>query len=189
MLVPSTSPTKKRLVVLSDLWGREKSDWLAHYSRILKHTFDISYYDCCELGGVDKSDYSEDSLHHQFVTGGIEKAVNQLLHFEKDKVNILAFSVGGVIAWKFGLVSDKIESLVCVSSTRLRKEENRPSGEIMLYFGADDEYKPQLDWFTKMHVKHELISKYGHEVYMDAKFATELSNSYVATAKHLPAAK
>ena len=61
---------KQRIIILSDLWGEEKSDWIVHYISILEKYFEVKYYDSCILGGVDKSDYSEESLHHQFVTGG-----------------------------------------------------------------------------------------------------------------------
>jgi hypothetical protein len=50
---------KPRLIILSDLWGKEKSEWVKGYIEILESEFDIKFYDCCELGEVDKGDYSE----------------------------------------------------------------------------------------------------------------------------------
>lgn len=172
---------KKRLIILSDLWGREKSEWVNNYIEILKNEFDIEYYDCCELGGIDKSGYSEAEIHKQFVNGGIERAVEKLITCESDKVNILAFSVGGTIAWKFGLESDKIDSLTCVSSTRLRYETIKPNGNITLYFGGNDAFKPELKWLKSMDLIDHILQDKGHEVYRESNFAEQLSLGILTT--------
>ena len=69
---------KPRLLLLSDLWGKEQSEWIILYTEILEQHFELKYYDCCELGNVDKTIYSEENLHQQFVNGGIEIAVEKL---------------------------------------------------------------------------------------------------------------
>ncbi len=166
---------KEKLIVISDLWGREKSQWLSNYTHILEARFNIKYYDSCELAGVDKSAYTQDSLHRQFVKGGIEKAVAKLVSTEKEKVNILAFSIGCTIAWKYGLISDNINSLIGISATRLRHETDRPQGEISLYFGESDEFSPQPDWYEAMQINFEIIVGKGHELYRDPRFAEKLS--------------
>ena len=158
---------KKRLVIISDLWGKEKSEWIIHYTQILKNYFDIEYYDCSELGEVDKSDYSEEKLHQQFIDGGIERAVKKLIEIEKNPTTFLTFSIGGTIAWKYGIETDKIDSLFCVSSTRLRKESIRPNGKITLYFGEDDAYKPDMEWFKIMKLNPNFIKDSGHQFYKD----------------------
>lgn len=165
---------KKRLIILSDLWGREKSEWINQYTDLLNDAFETSFYDSCELGKIDKSVYEEKSLHGQFINNGIETAVNTLLDPEKGKVNILAFSIGGTIAWKFGIASNNIESLYCISSTRLRNENIKPNGNIELYYGEDDKFKPQLNWFEKMEVHYDIIKGHGHLLYTDNDFATML---------------
>ena len=147
---------------------------MINYTQILKPDFDIQYYDCCELGEIDKSDYNEESLHKQFINGGIDRAVDKLTELEKHPVNILAFSIGGTIAWKFGIKSDKIDSLICVSSTRLRMETSMPKGKITLYFSEDDAYKPNIDWFNNMMLKPNFIKDCGHLLYKDIDFAKEL---------------
>ena len=91
---------KERLILLSDLWGEEKCEWMTYYTSVLEQHFVLQYYDCCELGDIDKSDYSEKNLHHQFINGGMEKAVENLLQKEKESVIVLGFSIGGTIAWK-----------------------------------------------------------------------------------------
>lgn len=41
----------KKLILLSDLWGKEKPNWILQYTIVLEKYFDVKYYDCCELGG------------------------------------------------------------------------------------------------------------------------------------------
>ncbi|GAA0195804.1 alpha/beta hydrolase [Fulvivirga kasyanovii] len=166
---------KKQLVILSDLWGRERSEWVNHYIRPLQEKFEVRYYDCCELGGVDTSDYKQEVLHWQFVDGGVDRAVEQLLVLEQSNVTVLAFSVGGTIAWKFALEGGQVESLYCISSTRLRYETMRPESEIVLCFGEDDPFIPSKEWFDKMNVTSDILPDKGHELYMEAEFAEQLS--------------
>lgn len=170
---------KKRLIILSDLWGREKSEWLINYTQILKTHFDIKYYDCCELGKIDKSDYTERKLHEQFINGGIERAVKTLIEIEKEKINILAFSIGGAIAWKYGVKSNKIDSLICISSTRLRYETIKPKGKITLYFAHNDAYKPQKEWLDSMLLQYDILKDKEHSFYREREFAEELSKRII----------
>lgn len=166
---------KHRLIILPDLWGKRKSTWLSEYTKPLSQHFDVVFYDCCELGKIDTSNYTQENLHQQFVSGGIERAVNKLLNLEKDSVNILAFSISGTIAWKFGLSGGQINSLTCVSSTRLRYETEVPNGKIKLHFGTDDEFKPDVTWFSRTNVDHELVPNKAHEMYTEAEYARSLS--------------
>lgn len=166
---------KKRLIILSDLWGREQWEWLDCYTKELREHFDIECYDCCELGGIDKTFYTEEKLHHQFVNGGIERAVNRLIELEKGAVSMLAFSIGGTIAWRFGLESDRIDRLICISSTRLRNETIKPRGEISLYFGKKDAFKPPSAWFESMDVKYNILNNEEHQFYKEVEFAKKLS--------------
>lgn len=174
---------KKRLIILSDLWGKDKSEWLINYTRNLKAYFDIEYYDCCELGGISKSDYNEEELHKQFVDGGIDRAVNKLIELEKEVVNILAFSVGGTIAWKYGIKNYNIDSLICVSSTRLRYETIRPKGKIRLFYGGNDVFKPQIEWLDEMELNYEVLSDKEHQVYTDSEFAKQLCKQIIINNK------
>ncbi len=177
---------RKRLIIISDLWGREKSEWLINYTQILKRDFDIAYYDSCELGGIDKSDYTEEKLHKQFVNGGIEKAVESLIKTEKGKVNILAFSVGGTIAWQFGIKSDQIDSLICVSSTRLRYETVRPNGRITLYFANNDSYKPPVEWCEGMALNCNIIIDKEHQFYRESKSSDQICKQIIEDSKNDP---
>ena len=166
--------TKQRLLILSDLWGKEKSDWITYYTSILENHFELEYYDSCDLGTIDKSDYSEENLHHQYINGGIEKAVVQLVKKEKGLVSVLGFSIGGLIAWKAGLSGLKIQNLYAVSSTRLRYETEKPLGTIELFYGKNDNYKPDRTWFEKLNLKEHFIKNKEHELYKDKEIAESI---------------
>lgn len=173
----------KKLIILSDLWGKERSDWLVNYTRHLEAEFEISYYDCCELGGLDGSEYTEADLHKGFVNGGIERACEALVKLEKERVSILGFSIGGTIAWKYGLISSNIDSLTCVSSTRLRHEVNRTGGDITLYYGGNDGYRPHADWIERMSLKCEIIANKSHQLYMESEFAEHVCRRMLEAIK------
>ncbi|MBD0404515.1 alpha/beta hydrolase [Flammeovirga sp. EKP202] len=166
---------KDRLIILSDLWGKEKADWLTDYTRFLEPEFDVVFYDTCTIGQVDKSDYSQDHLHQQFLNGGIDLAVEYLVEKEQTPIDILAFSIGGAIAWKFGLKTGNIKSLTSISSTRLRKETKRPKGKIELYFGEKDEHRPSIEWMENMQLEFTILPNKSHEIYREAEFARNLS--------------
>jgi dienelactone hydrolase len=165
---------KPRLIILSDLWGKEKSGWVSAYIELLKDKFEIQYYDCCELGIIDKINYTEENLHSQFVNGGIEKAVQHLLKAEKNQINVLAFSIGGTIAWKAALQGLNIRSLFAVSSTRLRYEDEIPNGAIKLYYGENDSNVPNENWFQKHSIDFKIIKKKEHGFYTEKDFATSI---------------
>ena len=167
---------KPRLIILSDLWGKEKSDWVIGYVELLKDKFEIQYYDCCELGKIDKTNYVEENLHSQFINGGIEKAVANLLKTEKNPIDVLAFSVGGTIAWKAALKGVNVRSLFAVSSTRLRYEDRNPKGIIKLYYGENDIHKPSNDWFKKHSIDFEIIKNKNHDFYTEKECTTLICN-------------
>lgn len=167
---------KPRLVILSDLWGKEKSDWVFDYVEKLKDKFEIQFYDCCELGAIDSTNYTEESLHFQFVNGGIEKVIENLLEAEKNQIDILAFSIGGTIAWKAALKGLDIRNLFAVSSTRLRFEEDIPNAVIKLYYGENDINKPSSNWFEKYAINFEIIKNKGHNFYTQKEYATSICN-------------
>ena len=175
--------SKPRLVILSDLWGFEKVIWLNEYLQQLKDTFEIQVYDCCILGNIDKSEYNETNLHTQFIKGGITHAVKQLLQLEQDKVDILAFSIGGTIAWKAQLNGLKINNLYAVSSTRLRYEHIKPKYNTILYFGENDAYKPNSEWFLKMEITPKIIKNKKHNLYSETNCIKEICQFLLNTHK------
>ena len=172
---------KNRLLIISDLWGLEKSEWVKNYTNILKKHFHVHLYDCCGLGHVDKNNGTKDALHKQFINGGIDRAVQQLIELEREKINILAFSIGGTIAWKFGLATQNINTLICISATRLRLESTKPSGRIITFFGELDPFFPNSDWFHQTELQPRIVKNKGHECYTEGEFSKEISTQLVET--------
>ncbi len=155
---------KKRLIILSDLWGLDGKTWIQAYVNRLSRDFDVYCYDCCQLAQIPTGK-DQQTRHDQFINGGIQKAVEQLLSFETQPIHILGFSIGGTIAWKFAIKSKVVESLFCLSSTRLRKETIRPEAQVRLYYGADDMHKPSTQWLNAMAVKHQIFNGKNHNFY------------------------
>ena len=162
---------KERLIILSDLWGAEKADWIEYYTSVFENIFEVKFYDSCVLGDVSKEEYSEEKLHHQFVNGGIEKAVENLLKKEKENITILGFSIGGTIAWKAGNSGLKMQNLFAISSTRLRYETQKPCAKTELIYGEDDAYKPKKEWFEKLEINMNFLAHENHQFYKKKEIA------------------
>ncbi len=157
---------KQKLLILSDLWGIQKTTYLSQYTTLLQSKFDIQFLDCCKLGQVDTSNYTQENLHQQFVNGGIERAVEKLLKNYQQEVDILAFSIGGTIAWKANLAGLKVRNFYAISATRLRYETEKPSSQISLIYGALDAYQPQQNWFKQLGISnYNIIKNQAHELY------------------------
>ncbi|MGB2128680.1 MAG: alpha/beta hydrolase [Flavicella sp.] len=156
---------KNRLLLLSDLWGFTDARWVRHYALQLQKDFDLVLYDVCELAGITKQVASQEERHRFFVDGGIEIAVTKLLELEKKPVSVLAFSVGGVIAWKFALRCTVVQNLVCVSSSRLRYEQNKPDTRFFLYYGALDAFISKATFFKYLAISYQIIHHAAHEMY------------------------
>lgn len=117
---------KHRLIILSDLWGVTDASWLSKYVDKLLEDFQVTFYSSCELAEMPRKNLSEEERHNFFVNGGLERAVKNLVELEKDRLTVLAFSIGGAIAWKACLKGLDVKKLYAISSTRLRYEtENR----------------------------------------------------------------
>lgn len=157
---------KPQLLILSDLWGIQKTTYLTQYTTLLQSKFDVQFLDCCQLGEIDTSNYTQENLHQQFVNGGIEKAIENLLKNYPQEVDILTFSIGGTIAWKANLAGLKVRNFYAISTTRLRYETEKPNSQITLVYGELDAYRPQPDWFKKLGISgYNIIKNEGHELY------------------------
>ncbi|MFH6936330.1 alpha/beta hydrolase [Flavobacterium sp. FlaQc-30] len=161
----------RKLILLSDLWGIEKSDWMLQYTSILKQHFEIYYYDCRELGGLSKDKLLEENIHTQFLNGGIDTAVKKLLEIECEASAVVGFSIGGCIGWKACLSSLKVKHLFAISSTRLRYETEKPLAKIELLYGEKDCYKPDSSWFQQMKIKEKVCKNEEHELYQKKEIA------------------
>lgn len=161
----NTEIMKKKLLILTDLWGLRKASFLNRYLDEFEAYFEIRVIDSLELACIDKRVYTKESLHRQFINGGIDRAVERLVLSLEEPVHILAFSIGGVIAWKAAMRSSYVEYLTCVSSTRLRLETERPSCQFSLVFGSNESYGPLVEWFEKMDTHRIEISGGEHDFY------------------------
>ena len=155
----------QKLLLITDLWGLKKSNYVNSYMNELEKHYDVQLIDACRIGKIDQRVYTEAALHRQFVEGGIDNAVQYLLDSINEPIHILGFSVGGLIGWKFALQSSNVQRLICVSSTRLRKETEKPLTKIDLYFGEADLYNPDTTWFSKMGLDPVFFSGQGHNCY------------------------
>ncbi len=149
------------------------------YRQILRNHFEIKYYDSRILAEINSKGKSAEKIHQDFVNFGIEKAVENLQQKEKEKTHILAFSVGGVIAWKYALKAKNVKSLTLISSTRLRYEMAKPSTKIELYFGEKDKYQPAKEWFENLNLKRNVFLDFGHEMYENIDFSKKTSQEII----------
>lgn len=175
---------KPKLLILSDLFGGKNPEWIKQYIDLLESKFCIQYYDVLELANIIVSDSTEIDIHNQFLNGGINEAVDNLLELEKGKVAVLGFSIGGTIAWKASLKGLKVLHLIAVSSTRLRYETHFPDCKIKLYFGENDKNKPDSRWFLNLDVPYEILENEQHQLYYDSKNATLVSNFVLDSLQH-----
>ena len=169
----------EKLIVLSDLWGVKNSSWIESYTTILKGYFEVKFYDCCKLGELDITDYSEENIHQQFINGGIDKAVENLIKKEKETISVLGFSIGGSIAWKAACQGLKVINLTAVSSTRLRNESIEPNCSIKLFYGDKDPFKTQKDWFDHFELNPKIYNHESHDFYMKQEIAIEICNQII----------
>ena len=172
---------KQRLIILSDLWGLKNTDWITNYTSNLETHFNIKFYDCCELGLVNNKNNTEQNIHSQFINGGIDRAVHNLLKKETNPIHILAFSIGGTIAWNSGLSDLKIDNLFAVSATRLRYENEKPNCMVTLKFGELDQNKPSEQWHSNFNINEDIIPNKNHNLYMNSRFAIDLCSEIMNT--------
>lgn len=171
---------KPRLLILSDMWGLERCAWIKRYVELLEPFFSIQLYDSCALGNVEVADACEEDIHAAFIHDGIETAVANLLKLEPKRVDVLAFSIGGSIAWEAALKGMDIGRLYAVSSTRLRLQTEKPGCWIQLFYGADDVNQPKAAWFEKLKQDPPHMEFEGHDFYMDATCTERICGTILA---------
>lgn len=170
---------KPKLIILSDLFGFDNSEWIEEYVKLLETNFEIALYDSYKLAEINNNNLSEIEFHNQFINGGIKQAVTNLIKIENNEIHILAFSIGGTIAWKAALESINIKSIYAVSSTRIRYEIKKPSGNIYLLFGENDPFKPKNAWFQKLKLEAEIIKNGLHEIYKNEEVIQKLCKQII----------
>lgn len=174
------STSRDKLILLSDLWGVKKSEWWKYYLDELSPYFECTFYDSCELGGVVTEPYEQEHLHEQFVAFGIDKAAEKLKAICDEDVTVLAFSIGGTIAWRAGLLGAKITKLYSIAATRLRYETVLPDMPIQLRFAENDPFKPKDEWCQKMGLKPIITRDYGHNYYTFSEVSKEICSGLIS---------
>ena len=176
---------RPKLLILSDMWGLDRCEWIKQYVELLDPIFSILLYDSRALGDVRVADAAEEDIHAAFIAAGVDTAADKLLEMEPGKVDILAFSMGGSIAWKAGLKGMHIGHLFAVSSTRLRLQTEKPDCRIQLFNGTDDPFHLKPSWFEKLKLDPPLMENGGHDFYTRHDVATRIC-SMISSVHHGP---
>jgi len=174
----------ERLVIVSDMWGAKKGLWITSYLGYLQQYYDINFYDSQQLANIDLKINTEENIHNEFVNGGIDTAAAHLLKRESEPCHYLAFSTGGTIVWKAGLMGLPIKSLYNVSSTRVRKENEKPDAPVTLVYGANDQFRPSEGWAKKVGVDLDIVDNFGHTLYSDEKIIQKVCLELLANVTH-----
>jgi len=156
---------KPEIIILSDLWGKRKSEWVEYYEQILSKNYEVKFYDSCDLGLIDTSRYDDKFIHSQFVEFGIKNGAKRLLEIETQPKIYIGCSVGGAIIWQAALKGLPIEKLITVSATRIRTEVKKPECPMKLYFGEDDPYRPLDEWYEALGIHDFFVLKGHHDIY------------------------
>ncbi len=167
---------QNRLIIISDLMGNPNNEgWVEAYANILKSGLLVEHLDTRKLAGIDLCLGSQEIIHSQFVNGGIDLATKALIRQNKEPAHVLAFSIGGTIAWKAALRGLKTKSLIAISSTRLRYEKEIPDCPTLLFYGENDLNKPKSNWFLNFKIPPVIIPHADHEMYKNSAFIKQIS--------------
>jgi hypothetical protein len=164
----------ERLVIISDMWGTKKGLWITSYLGYLQQHFDIVFYDSQELANINLTVETQETLHQEFVNGGIDTAVAHLLKRETIPSYYLAFSTGGTIVYKASLKGLPVKSLYAISPTRVRFEKEKPVFPFKLLFGAKDSFRPSKEWSSSLKISISEASDFGHDLYSDEKIIKQV---------------
>lgn len=176
---------KERLLLISDLWGFQNSDWLELYLGQLEQHFEVSIFDCYVQSDIDLTLTSETAIHQYFIKQGMTICSEKLAEITQNKTSILAFSIGGTIAWKTALKGIQFNLFFAVSSTRLRLENKRPTGNIHLFYGTHDNSRPTDAWFTENNISYTLFNDKKHNLYIEQDCIQTLCSSLIKENKLL----
>lgn len=174
----------KSLLLLSDMWGQRQWQWLALYEQALQVHFQVQRLDVCTLGHLNTSIYESDTLHQQFLDGGITQAVNELLKFQAPNLYIIAFSIGGTIAWKAMEKGLQVKQCYAVSATRLRYETTPAKYPTKLFYGNNDPFRPNDIWLKNINLSYKLFPDQAHECYKNSKIAAAITHDFILTTKN-----
>ncbi|MGB5648306.1 MAG: hypothetical protein WBM55_14385 [Muriicola sp.] len=174
----------EKLIILSDMWGSKKGLWITSYLGYLQQYFDIQYHDTQQLAGVDLIVSTSENLYEAFNNGGMETAVAQLLHKEKEPCHYLTFCAGGTVAWNAALQGLPMKSLYAISPIDLPLDAPKPDCPVRLLFGEKDKVVPSGEWAISKGVSLEVLPQYGHELYSDEMIVQKVCLRLLESAIH-----
>lgn len=178
-MTPASHSTRESLLMLSDLHGLSMETYMAVYLQRLEPYYEVEVIDTPELAGVPTYGRAESQIHTDILATGADSAVEKLLA-RQSVTGILAFSMGGWVAWKAMLQGLKVDRLVAVSATRLRYEENWPEqGSIHLVYGGDDPYRPKQYWPKAKNITVEVLLGEPHTLYKNEALADRLTRPFL----------
>lgn len=170
---------KPSIVILSDLWGYTDQSWIYSYASMLKKHYKIQLFDCRKKAKIPSNIIDEKEIHEHMKAYGIQNCVHELVINQQCIDTILAFSIGGTIAWKAILEGFQTKKLYAISSTRLRYEKYIPNVKISLFYGESDLYKPTSDWFMSKNISPIIINKETHTLYQKQDCIKHISNHII----------
>lgn len=157
----------KKIIFLTDLIGDLNSEYVIIAKKLFGNSFHFKSLSSKELANINYTLVNKEDIHDAFINGGLNTSVSTLNQVINEKTTIIGCSIGGVIGWKTALINKNIDHLICISSTRLRKEQVKPRCKIDLYYGQNDSYIPNENWFNSMGLQNNLIEGKGHDIYKD----------------------
>lgn len=153
-------------LVVSDIHGRPSSmDWLARHGTV----------EFLSLGALcdEPSKTGQDLHNHLFEEGGMQRAVLRLCDRSKSGLFGLGFSAGGTALWRAVRAGLHLTALVCVSSTRLRYE-NELTIPTHTLWGELDAHRPGEEWCRTVPGRSVVYERMGHGFYDEADNSSNL---------------
>lgn len=167
----------KQLVILSDLWGASRCDWVDLFAQWVPSDYEVKFLDSCTLGDIDMQDLTESNIHKQFVDFGIDRATQSLIDLKLENATFIGCSVGGTIAWKAAMQGLSMQKLITISATRIRYELTKPQCDTSAYFGSLDRYKPDAEWYDMIGLKPHEFTNRGHDIYNTESIIKQIINT------------
>ena len=154
------------IILITDLYGLNNSKSVKKYvNHFEKNGFSTLVYDSCEIAGVDSTSLNTELIHQQFLSFGINQAVDFLLKKELKQTVFLGFSIGGLITYKAVCRGANAKALFCVSSTRIRYETNPGPIPVKAVYGSLDNYLPEQQKLRELQIDYEIFLQLGHNLY------------------------
>ncbi|MBS0350157.1 MAG: hypothetical protein JSR33_03035 [Proteobacteria bacterium] len=170
----------KSVLIISDMYGlkseygRDDNYIFATADVFEKLGFVVKIYSSLKLAKISAENNIK-NIHKLFVSFGIKNAIESL-GSEKDSFDIgIGFSIGGTILWKSCQEKKlSLQKLICISSTRLRRETKKINIPTITLFGEKDHYAPSLEQMNDLGAICKIIPEFDHDFYRNPKFIAQI---------------